>query len=176
MARVGLYIYIVVLYQNAAPSVLRKRNGPVREKRRGLFGLVAVPAERACVGSLCVAYALSGSERSRWLYVVLDGFGVTSQNIMVGYFMQYNTLKASRAICYRHIIYRRNARDFMGNISNMRWLYQIWYIKWGVIFISPAFSLHFVCEVGENISNMRYCGCFLGCFWGVEYMCCGVGG
>nr|DAS50746.1 MAG TPA: hypothetical protein [Caudoviricetes sp.] len=43
MARVGLYLYIVVLYQNGPFTLLRKIIGPVREKRRGLFGLVAVP-------------------------------------------------------------------------------------------------------------------------------------
>lgn len=45
MACVGLYLYIVVLYQNGLFTLLRKRMGPVREKRRGLFWLVPVPAE-----------------------------------------------------------------------------------------------------------------------------------
>lgn len=46
MARVGLYLYIVVLYQNGLFALLRKRMGPVREKRRGLLWVCAVPAER----------------------------------------------------------------------------------------------------------------------------------
>ena len=45
MARIGLYLYIVVLYQNRCECLLRKRNGPVKKTRRGLLCVVAVPAK-----------------------------------------------------------------------------------------------------------------------------------
>ena len=54
MACVGLYLYIVALYQNGLFALLRKRNGPVREKRRGLLWLVAVPAERVLSGRYAI--------------------------------------------------------------------------------------------------------------------------
>lgn len=65
MARVGLYLYIVVLYQNGVKCLLRKRNGPVREKRRGLFWLAAVPAEIVLSGRYAVGGRLSRCGRSR---------------------------------------------------------------------------------------------------------------
>lgn len=42
MARIGLYLYIVVLYQNGLFTLLRRIMRPVRERRRGLVGLGAV--------------------------------------------------------------------------------------------------------------------------------------
>ena len=58
MARVGLYIYIVVLYQNGPFVLLRKRIGPVREKRRGLLWVCVVPVERVPEWALCHLGAL----------------------------------------------------------------------------------------------------------------------
>ena len=54
MACVGLYLYIEVLYQNGVECLLRKRMGPVREKRRGLLWVVAVPAERVLSGRYAI--------------------------------------------------------------------------------------------------------------------------
>ena len=56
MACIGLYLYIVVLYQNGLFALLRKIMGPVREKRRGLLWVCAVPAERVRSGH----YAIQG--------------------------------------------------------------------------------------------------------------------
>ena len=54
MARVGLYLYIVVLYQNGGLCLLRKRMGPVREKRRGLLWVCVFPAERVLSGRYAI--------------------------------------------------------------------------------------------------------------------------
>lgn len=53
MACIRLYLYIVVLYQNGGLCLLRKRNGPVREKRRGLLWVVAVPVGEGAEWVLC---------------------------------------------------------------------------------------------------------------------------
>ena len=53
MARVGLYLYIVVLYQNGCKCLLRKIIGPLKEKRRALLWVVAVPVERVPEWALC---------------------------------------------------------------------------------------------------------------------------
>ncbi len=54
MACIRLYLYIVVLYQNGLFTLLRKRMGPVREKRRGLLWVCAVPAERVLSGRYAI--------------------------------------------------------------------------------------------------------------------------
>nr|DAJ38966.1 MAG TPA: hypothetical protein [Bacteriophage sp.] len=54
MACIGLYLYIVVLYQNGDKCLLRKRMRPVRKKRRGLLWLGAVPVERVLSGRYAI--------------------------------------------------------------------------------------------------------------------------
>ena len=82
MARIGLYLYIVVLYQNGDKCLLRTIMGPVREKRRGLLWAVAVPAER------CVEWALChlGLFSPRRLVPLI----VRSAKWFAGYFAKYN--------------------------------------------------------------------------------------
>ena len=65
MARVGLYLYIVVLCHFGCLGVLRKRNGPVREKRRGLLCAAVVPAERVRSGRYAIVGRLLRVGRSR---------------------------------------------------------------------------------------------------------------
>lgn len=133
-ACVVLHLYIVVLYQNGCKCLLRKRIGPVREKRRGLLWVVAVPVERVQSGRYAIWGRLLRVGRSRWLYVVLGVFGVTSQNIMEGYSMTYNALKARPAIL---AIYNELVGDFPG-------------IGWGV------FLARFPGILGVAFSYLRY--------------------
>nr|DAP55980.1 MAG TPA: hypothetical protein [Caudoviricetes sp.] len=65
MARIGLYLYIVVLYQNGPFTLLRKRNGPVKEKRRGLLCVAAAPVERVPSGRYAILGRLLRVGRSR---------------------------------------------------------------------------------------------------------------
>lgn len=82
MARVGLYLYIVVLYQNGVFTLLRKRIGPVKEKRRGVLWVVAVPAERVLSGR----YAIWGC----FIRVGVVPLIVRGVRLVWGYFAKYN--------------------------------------------------------------------------------------
>lgn len=84
MARIGLYLYIVVLYQNGYICLLRKRMGPVRKKRRGLVWLVAAPAEMVPEWALC---HLGLFYPCRVVPLIVRG-----ARWVVGYFAKYNGL------------------------------------------------------------------------------------